>query len=234
MRYGPLPAAAAVGAGGAAAGSAKPAAPLKARKQASNVLPSPEWRTYSDNAALGKVMSANIMDTLQYVAAAAAAASGDGAAAAATAATAFAWEQFKPALVVFWASYAEGDHSVLEACSEIGNSVEAGFVMQTVAISCDAKKELVETFAAAPPVTVNIPLAFDPERTVRTAFQLAAATPVGVSTVFLVNGEGVIVWKESFSQMHPVADGQLAAQVLRMCTGADLVSNGPKPASGRL
>ena len=221
-RYGPAPVAAA-----AAKGVAGLQQPVPKAKKASNALPPPELRTYADNAALGKTVPANLMETLQYVAV-----KGSAAQPPSAAAPAFTWTHCKPAMVVFWASYAEGDHLVLEACSEIGNSVEAGYVMQTVAISCDPKKELVETFAAAPPVAVNLPLAFDPNRTVRSAFELAAAAPVGVSTVFLVSDEGTIVWTESFSQMHSVGEGQLAAQVKRMCTGVDLIDNGPKPARG--
>lgn len=226
-RYGPAPPTAKAKAA-AAAEAAKAAVPARPAPKATvggrgrggaNVLPAPEHRTYSDHSALGKAMPP--METLQFVGKE----------------SGFAWEPFKPAMVVFWASYAEGDHLVLEACSEIANGTAEQIVMQTVAISCDAKKGLVETFAAAAdagkaPIKVNLPLAFDPERAVRSAFQLAAGgESVGVSTVFLINGEGLIVWKETFSQMHPVADGQLGAQVNLLCTGADLIDNGPKPAA---
>jgi len=184
-------------------------------------LPPAQLRTWDDDAALGKPLPA--LDSLELYNATAgfAAAAGSGA----------------PTLVVFWANYAEGDYQTVVAASSLKHRFPP---LRIVGISSDASKDEVEKFvgkigtslpeANVPTLRVDFPLAYDPGRAVKAAFQkVAAMTSISPSTVFLADAAGVIVWKERFSASHLLEKGQLQEQIQRLLSGAPLVSNGPAP-----
>jgi hypothetical protein len=52
---------------------------------------------------------------------------------------------------------------------------------------------------------------------------------LGPSAVFLVDGQGIVVWREQFSQGHTVDKGQVGEQVRRLMAGEDLLKNGNRP-----
>ena len=45
----------------------------------------------------------------------------------------------------------------------------------------------------------------------------------------LARSPSQIVWREQFSQLHPVRKGQFAEQARRLLAGEPLLSNGPRP-----
>ena len=116
----------------------------------------------------------------------------------------------KPTVVVFWASFAEGDFKVLSGVAE---TVAGHAGVDAVAVSCDVTKSGAESFltklgtaiptAKITNLEVGIPIAFDPSKGFRKALQEATGKPsVGVSAVFLVNAAGAIVWFEQFGQVN--------------------------------
>eukprot|EP00040_Diaphanoeca_grandis_P025133 m.138872 g.138872 ORF g.138872 m.138872 type:complete len:430 (-) comp30020_c0_seq1:302-1591(-) len=143
----------------------------------------------------------------------------------------------KPVVVVLWAHYAEGDYNVLVKMSEIMNRHSG---VEAVAVSCDARKADVEAFSkklgsarpeiGIPKLTVKIPLAYDVNGEFRKGLQQATGiSGVGVSSVFLVDRAGVIVWREVFGQMFTPSHGQIESQIRRVKANEPLVSNGVKP-----
>lgn len=185
-------------AGTTAAEAAKPAGG-KADKpvEEKEVAIPDEWRTFDTERALGKTCPGT--DGLDYI---------QGGPVAIGAGT--------PAVVVFWASFAEGDFKVLSGVAELVAGISG---VDAVAVSCDATKGGAESFLAklgtAIPTAkilnleVAIPLAFDPSKGFRKALQEATGKPsVGVSAVFLVDAAGSIVWFEQFGQVNrPPARG---------------------------
>lgn len=207
-------------AGTTAAEAAKPAGG-KADKpvEEKEVAIPDEWRTFDTERALGKTCPGT--DGLDYI---------QGGPVAIGAGT--------PAVVVFWASFAEGDFKVLSGVAELVAGISG---VDAVAVSCDATKGGAESFLAklgtAIPTAkilnleVAIPLAFDPSKGFRKALQEATGKPsVGVSAVFLVDAAGSIVWFEQFGQMYLPARGQLGEQIRRHLAGEELLTNGQPPA----
>lgn len=113
--------------------------------------------------------------------------------------------------------------------------------VEFVGVSCDARRTDVEGFVRRfgqalpevniPSLQVDIPLAYDQGKRVRSLLTTAAGRPPAVSDVLVVDRSGVVVWKEQFSIVHPLEKGQLEAQLARLLRGEPLVSNGPNPAA---
>lgn len=144
----------------------------------------------------------------------------------------------RPLVVMTWASFSDGDWKpVVCAMSQLAKQTpEADFL----GLSCDVKEENVEKFiekigGSFPEISVecleaDFVIAFDPEKTVRTALQkLSNLSSLSASCVFLVDGKGTIVWREQFNQYHALSEGQFKAQLYRLLDGKDLIKNGNKP-----
>merc|ERR1712046_22058 len=81
-----------------------------------------------------------------------------------------------------------------------------------------------------PKLRVQIPLAYDSQGTYRKELQkIVGISSVGVSSVFLIDGSGIIVWREIFGQMYLPAHGHIESQVRRLKSNQRLVSIGDKP-----
>eukprot|EP00041_Stephanoeca_diplocostata_P013017 m.221412 g.221412 ORF g.221412 m.221412 type:complete len:484 (+) comp19188_c0_seq3:291-1742(+) len=184
--------------------------------------PSTMYRTWADDTALGKKCPS--LESLEYIH----------------------QQKHAPApnacahrVIVFWASYADGDFGVLHDVSALC-SKPCFESVQPVGISCDSLRDNAESFLPliGTPVadlkisalSVDIPLAFDVAKSFRSALRATTGLlAVGVSMVFIVDKNDTIVWREQFSQTHAVGDGQLADQLQRLVDGQPLLSNGPRP-----
>eukprot|EP00047_Mylnosiga_fluctuans_P001419 m.220230 g.220230 ORF g.220230 m.220230 type:complete len:207 (-) comp10339_c0_seq1:43-663(-) len=181
--------------------------------------PPAAFTTYEDDAALGK--AAPSLATLKYL-------QGEPIDFAAK----------KLTLVLFWAKFAEGDYTVICDVSKLKQKYAEN--IQVVGVSVDPAEEHVAKFItklgkAMPEVSVtsleaDFALAFDVDKTVRTAFQkVAAVSSIGPSNIFVVDATGNIVWREQFGQKHRLYQGQLEAQLNHLLNGTPLIQNGPKP-----
>lgn len=144
-----------------------------------------------------------------------------------------------PLVLVLWANYSEADFGLLVDLSALAKATPS---VGVVGVSCDPKRSDVEAFLGRfgaampelkiPELRVDFPLAYDPNKEFRTALnEVSGQSKAGVSTTLVVDAEGVIVWKEQFSLMHPLEKGQLRRQLERLLAGEPLVSNGPCPVS---
>lgn len=52
---------------------------------------------------------------------------------------------------------------------------------------------------------------------------MASLPSVGASAVFVVNSDGIIIWREQFGQKHAIRSGQLEAQLVRALNGTPLI-----------
>eukprot|EP00041_Stephanoeca_diplocostata_P013016 m.221481 g.221481 ORF g.221481 m.221481 type:complete len:191 (+) comp19188_c0_seq10:307-879(+) len=116
-------------------------------------------------------------------------------------------------VIVFWASYADGDFGVLHDVSALC-SKPCFESVQPVGISCDSLRDNAESFLPliGTPVadlkisalSVDIPLAFDVAKSFRSALRATTGLlAVGVSMVFIVDKNDTIVWREQFRYILP-------------------------------
>lgn len=104
-------------------------------------------------------------------------------------------------------------------------------------ISVDPAKEDAESFikkigTSMPEIyidnlTIPYPLAWDNGKAVKESFRkLSGLMAMGASATFIVDGDGVIVWREQFGQGYGPAKGQIGEQLRRLLTKEDLLDNG--------
>ncbi len=145
----------------------------------------------------------------------------------------------KPTVLLFWAKYAKGEVRVTAAVSDLVEKY-AGRV-NVVGVSVDLAKKDAEKFLASvgeenpeqrSVIKASFAAAYDTDKELLNAFKEVAETDnLGPSSVFLVNADGVIVWRERFSSSHEWKDGIFEQQLDRLLDGKELISVGKAPAT---
>jgi len=207
----------AAAAGGADAGASKAAAGVGCNGKPINE----KYMTYSDNMMIGnKLVDLESLDWLQK---------GDEAA--------DAIKTGKFIVVFFWGKYAKGDYKLVVHMSQLAkqNPDIAFFGIACDAERADAAKLLTKVGTAMPEQAIDnfeadVPMAFDPEKKVNSAFKrMAMLSSIGPGYSMIIDKMGSIKWVEQFTSSYFVADGQFIEQLRRVQAGEDLISNGPRP-----
>jgi cytochrome oxidase Cu insertion factor (SCO1/SenC/PrrC family) len=184
-------------------------------------------KTYSDEAFLGK--DAPSVDSLVFVRGAKEAFAAKG----------------KVTVAFFFNTYYKGGFIVNEELTALFDKLKAaGTDVQFVAISNDPDQEKVEKLlgkidagTCCDPITkqvfrLNVPfVAFDDKKTVTKLYQdVCDVTVLHTPQAFIINAEGKLVWRQSFSQMFKISDSNFEAQLAAVVEGKPLdMSNGAKP-----
>ena len=146
----------------------------------------------------------------------------------------------KLSVVVFCAKFAKGDYTTVQGCSVLQEKYPD---VQFFGVFTDPAKSDTEGFVkkigtSMPEIYIDelkvaFPIAWDNGKTVKEGFRKEAAMgALGASATFVIDGEGVIVWREQFGQGYaPDKKGQLDEQIRRLIAGEELIKNGPKPAA---
>lgn len=135
--------------------------------------------------------------------------------------------------------FAKGDYTTTNGLAEIYERFQR--TVQFLGVSVDPNKADAEGFLkklgqAMPEIYINdlkhpFPAAWDNGKVVKEAFrELTGLAALGASAVFVIDGEGKIVWREQFGQGYEPRKGQLAEQIRRLLTNTPLIDNGPAPA----
>ena len=141
----------------------------------------------------------------------------------------------KLTVVMFFGKFAKGDYTTIDGCGKLS---EVFPTVQFVGIALDPKKEDAEKFLAKigtemkensiKKMTCPFPLAWDAGKTAKTAY--SALGLVAPSSIYVVGGDGNIVWREQFGQGYsPPKKGQLREQLYQLVTGGALLKNGDPP-----
>ena len=180
-----------------------------------------KYMTYSDNMMIGnKLVDLESLDWLQK---------GDEAA--------DAIKTGKFIVIFFWGKYAKGDYKLVVHMSQLAkqNPDIAFFGIACDAERADAAKLLTKVGTAMPEQAIDnfeadVPMAFDPEKKVNSAFKrMAMLSSIGPGYSMIIDKMGTIKWVEQFTSSYFVADGQFIEQLRRVQAGEDLISNGPRP-----
>jgi hypothetical protein len=71
-------------------------------------------------------------------------------------------------------------------------------------------------------------LAYDAGKTVGTSFkELSKLNMMSAGMAYIINKEGIIVWRESFNSSWSLENGQFKEQLSRVLKGEPLLDNGP-------
>lgn len=82
-------------------------------------------------------------------------------------------------------------------------------------------------------IQASFPVAWDEDKELANQYKaLAKLASFATSDVFLVNAEGVVVWRERFSKNYTVEKGLLKTQVEKVLAGEELVKVGNDPDGG--
>jgi len=178
-----------------------------------------KYKTYNDDAALGKPMPD--MSTLTWI-------KGE------------APKGGETTVVLFWAKYAKGDYKHVAHFNELTKTHPK---LQVVGISCDAEQADAEKFLAKigkemaeqniKSLDCDYALAFDGGKKVGSACkELSKLNMMSAGMAYLVNKEGIIVWREGFNSSWTLEQGIFGEQVDRILSGKPLVDFGAAPDDG--
>lgn len=142
-------------------------------------------------------------------------------------------------MLVFFAKFAKGDYTTINGVTPLSRKFPH---VQFVGISLDPSKADAESFlkkmgTAMPEIYIDnldvpFPLAWDEDKEVAGAYKKTAKMlSLNASACFIVDSEGIIVWREQFGQGHPPSKGQLGKQLENLVKKQPLISNGPNPAA---
>eukprot|EP00039_Didymoeca_costata_P029764 m.26301 g.26301 ORF g.26301 m.26301 type:complete len:422 (-) comp7782_c0_seq1:161-1426(-) len=139
-------------------------------------------------------------------------------------------------VLLFLADYATGEYGTITGVSDLLQSFPT---MQLYGISCDATRDQVESFVSKvgspfPDIKLRelraeMNIAYDANGVVRK--QLQKFGSCGPSTVFVVNEDRKIIWREQLSRKQTVWQSQLPQQLSRVLHKKPLISNGCKPST---